>query len=204
MSVDFAAWSPPTPQPPDLRLLLDQGFPSPPGFTVRAIDHTVEAVSLYDFDSSLAENSTPDWAIYCIAARAGFDALVTRDQSQLRQSVEMFVLSRLRSFTVITWRNAIEDPVREWGQLLAYLPEVKKLFKRQDGAKRPNALLLPAPTLGENNLLRAADAFGMEVRKQDVSHAQAIAEARAEIVDWLEMTSRPPDEFDQILGLRSR
>ena len=105
------------PNPPRrrIKLLLDQGFPNPPGFTVSAIDHTVEVMNLREFDHSLAENSTPDWVLYCVAAKAGFDALVTRDQAQLNQLVEMYVLSRLKPFTVITWKKPIEDRIREWG-----------------------------------------------------------------------------------------
>ena len=103
-----------TPQPPNFRLLLDQGFPNPPGFTVRSIDNTVEVVHLSQFDRTLSQRSTPDWVLYCIAARAGFDAFVTRDQAQTNQLVEMYVLSRLRGFTIITWKKPIEDPVREW------------------------------------------------------------------------------------------
>jgi hypothetical protein len=191
----------PTSQPqPDLRLLLDQGFPKPPGFSIRAVDQTVDVVHLSEFDPTLSETSTPDWVIYCIAAQAGFDALVTRDQAQINQLVEMYVLSRLRRFTVITWKKPIEDPIREWGQLLAYLPEVKKRL-RQDPAGRepPGAILLPAPTLTEQNIRRATDAIGLDARRRGVSAAQACDEARREMRDWLEMMDRDPREFDKLL-----
>jgi hypothetical protein len=193
------------PAPPrKVRLLLDQGFPNPPGFTVNAIDRTVEVVNLRSFDQTLAENSTPDWVLYCVAAAADFDALVTRDQAQLHQLVEMYVLSRLRSFTVITWKKPIEDPVREWGQLLAYLPEVKKRLQGTAGqAEPPEAILLPAPTLSAGNIVRAADGVGVDARKRGVSHQQAHDEALAEIRDWLEMMSRDPHEFDDVLGFGS-
>lgn len=59
-------------------------------------------------------SGTPGWVLYRLAAQAGFDALVARDRLQLDQLVEMFALSRLRAFTVIPWRKAIDDPVREW------------------------------------------------------------------------------------------
>lgn len=36
-----------------MRLLLDEGFPSPPGFDISAVDQSVEVVALRDFDSSL-------------------------------------------------------------------------------------------------------------------------------------------------------
>lgn len=129
-----------------VRPTLCQEVWNPPGFTVEAIDHTVEVVNPRTFDASLAENSTPDWVLYCVAAAADFNALVTRDQAQLHQLVEMYVLSRLRAFTVITWKKPIEDPVREWGQLLAYLPEVKKRLQGTPGQPElPEAILLCLP-----------------------------------------------------------
>ena len=65
-------------------------------------------LSLHTFDRTLAENSTPDWLLYCVAASAGFDALVTRDRSQLDQLVEMYVLSRLSS----SWRSLLRSVVQ--------------------------------------------------------------------------------------------
>ena len=190
------ASSSPNLSPPDFRLLLDQGFPKPPGFSVRAVDQTVEVVHLHDFDANLSARSTPDWTLYCVAAEAGFDALVARDRSQLDQLVEMYVLSRLPGFTVITWRKAIEDPIREWGQLLAYLPEVKKHLRQGP----PKAILLPAPTLTAQNLHSPADTLGVEARRRGISQNQAREEARAEIRDGLEIAGDDPHRFDQLLG----
>jgi hypothetical protein len=153
---------------PEFRLLLDQGFPKPPAFSVTALDQTVEVVHFYDFDRSLSQNSTPDWMVYCLAADAGFDGLVARDRSQLDQLAEMFVLSRFRGFSVITWRKAIEDPVREWGQLLAYLPEVKRRLRQGPG----QAILLPSSTLKPDNLHNPADKIRMEAKAQRLSVAQ--------------------------------
>ena len=119
--------TPPSPSQPDrLALLLDQGFPKPTAFAISELDRTVRVEHLSDFAPALAQRSTPDWYVYCVAAEAGFDALVVRDRSQLDQLAEMYVLSRLRRLTIVTWRKGIEDPMREWGQLLAYLPQVKR------------------------------------------------------------------------------
>lgn len=104
------------------RLLLDQGFPKPSSFVLAALDQSVAVVHFSDFAPELAERSTPDWYVYCVAAEAGFDALVVRDRSQLDQLAEMYALSKLKDLTVVTWRKVVPDPVREWGQLLAYLP----------------------------------------------------------------------------------
>ncbi len=202
-NVTFEVMSYPNPPPRRIKLILDQGFPNPPGFTVSAIDHTVEVMNLREFDHSLAENSTPDWVLYCVAAKAGFDALVTRDQAQLNQSVEMYVLSRLKHFTVITWKKPIEDPVREWGQLLAYLPEVKKrlLLGVSGKPSLPDAILLPAPTLSDQNFVRAVEGVGRSARGRGVSQQQVRDEAVTEVRDWLELMSRDPMEFDDILGI---
>ncbi len=165
---------------------------------MRSLDETVEVVHLSDFDHTLSEESTPDWVVYCHAAEAGFDGLVTRDHAQIRQSVEMYVLSRLRAFTVITWRRSIEDPVREWGQLLAYLPEVKKWLLRE---RHPSVVILPAPTLNQDNVLRADNQLGVNANARGISNRQVRDDAKAEIQDWLHMMSRDPHEFDQVLGL---
>src|SRR5215211_6440336 len=124
---------------PELRLLLNQGFPKPTGFAISELDRSVSVVHLSDFDPALAESRTPDWVLYCRAAEAGFRGFVARDKSQLDQLAEMYVLSRLRSLTVVTWRKGIDDPVREWGQLLAYLPELRKRLAEAGG----RAILLP-------------------------------------------------------------
>jgi hypothetical protein len=176
--------------------LLDQGFPKPPGFAVRAVDHTVDVVHLHDFASGLAEVSTPDWMIYCVAAQSGFHALVTRDRAQVDELAEMYVLSRLQGFTVITWRKAIEDPLREWGQLLAYLPEVKK--RLEGGAGR--VLLLPAPVLTAQQFFDPTTTLGVEAKRRGISNKQARDEAKVEIQDWLRMTGQDETRFDALLG----
>lgn len=144
------------PEPQRLRLLLDQGFPKPPRFKLEDVDATIDAVHLYDFDRTLSENSTPDWYLHCRAAESGLDALVTRDFSQAGQELEMYVLTRLQRFVVVAWRKRMDDPVREWGQLLAYLPEIKK---RLGQPKPPKVVLLPDPVAHGEELPRpGADA----------------------------------------------
>lgn len=187
-----------SPKQPELRLLLDQGFPKPPGFTVRSIDDTVDVQHLSDFRPDLARVQTPDFIVYLVAAEAGIDALVTRDASQVKQLAEMWVLSRLPRLTVVTWRAPIEDPIREWGQLLAYLPEIKKKLAVDE---RPDAIFLPAPRLGADNLYDADETVGIEARRRGVSHAQARSIAAKELRDWLELNGFAPESFDETLGL---
>lgn len=183
-------------QPDEFALLLDQGFPKPTAFAVSELDRTVSVRHLSDFAPELAEQSTPDWYVYCAAAEAGFDALVVRDRSQLDQLAEMYVLSRLKALTVVTWRKGIEDPVREWGQLLAYLPQVKQRCREAGG----RAIQLPAPTLGNDCFYGPQETLGNEARLRGASVEQVRTDARREIADWLEMSGEAADRFEQLLG----
>ena len=108
--------APSTSQRPDhLALLLDQGSPKPPGFQPETVDKKLSWQHLWDWNPSLSEERTPDWVLYCEAAFAGFNALVTRDFTQAEQAEEMVCLSHLKDFHVISWRKRMDDPVAEWG-----------------------------------------------------------------------------------------
>lgn len=186
------------PSPPELRLLLDQGFPKPSGFTMQSVDRTTEVIHLSDFDSSLSEQSTPDWALYCIAAEAGFDALVTRDAAQLEQSTEMYALSRLGGFSVVTWRIPIEDPVREWGQLLAYLPALKRRICSTGWGG--GAIRLPAPRLSAENEWRPRDQLGRRASDLGVSQSEVRSSARRDVRRWCEERYGDAGRFDDLLA----
>ncbi len=188
----------PRSKPPELRLLLDQGFPKPPGFNLAFVDRTVEAVHLSDFNREFSTHSTPDWMIYWRAAQAGFQAVVARDRAQLDQTLEMYVLSQLPNFAVITWRKHVEDPIREWGQLLAYLPEIKRVLRHR-GAR---AILLPAPTLQPGNLINPTDTIGTDATQRGISHGQAKREVRAELQRWLDEHGHDRSEFVPLLRAR--
>ena len=153
---------------------------------------------LNDVAPELSRRSTPDWYVYCFAAHRGFDALVVRDRSQLSQMTEMYVLSRLQELTVVTWRKVVDDPVREWGQLLAYLPQIKSSCRARGG----RAILLPAPTLNSRSYFKPSVALGNESWKLGVSNRQVRDDARQEIAGWLEIHGEPPGLFDDLLGLR--
>lgn len=180
--------------------MLDQGFPKPPGFLLQSVDKTVEAQHLSEFEPQLSINQTPDWLLYCRAAEAGFDALVARDRAQLDQQVEMFTLDRLQRFTVITWRRAIEDPIREWGQLLAYLPLVKRWLGREPP---PKAILLPEPKLTQDNIWNPRETLADLGQRQGISTQQIRFEARQQIRGWLEIVGEDPGRFDSLLGLET-
>lgn len=169
----------------NLRLLLDQNFPRPPGFDLASVDATVEAVRVYDHDRTLTEAGTPDWLIYLRAVEDGFDALVTRDWHQMDQPEELWVLSNLR-LTVVSWRRPFSDPVAEWGHLLAYLPQLKRRIER----RQPRVLLLPPPQLNSSNEVNPRQALGEYANRQQRSFQEVRSEAETIIQSYLEMTNR--------------
>lgn len=130
------------------RLLLDQNFPNPPGFDIADVDDRVEVTHLWEYDPTLTEAQTPDWFIYLRAAADKFDAVVTRDLSQVAQPEEMWVLTRIR-LTLVTFRKPIEDPVVEWGQLLAYLPQIRSHTANRRASR---IVLLPRPLLQPDSI----------------------------------------------------
>lgn len=178
----------------NLRLLLDQNFPRPPGFDLRSVDATVEAVHVYDHDPALTEAGTPDWLIYLRAAQDGFDALVTRDWHQLDQPEELWVLSNLR-LTVVSWRRPFNDPVAEWGHLLTYLPQVKRRIER----RQPRAVLLPPPQLGAANEVNPREALNVYATEQRRAVQEIRQEAEQLVRDYLTATGR-----SELLGLVDR
>ena len=176
-----------------MRLLLDEGFPSPPGFDVSVVDQSVEVRALRDFDDGLTGARTPDWYLYLRAAQAGFDALVTHDRDQLTQAEELWVISKTK-LSLITWRKPIPDPLREWGQLLAYLPEIRRLIKQHG----PSLVLLPTPRLSKKNLEKASNILGILAKEQSVSNQQVKTEARRAVVR--ELKRRGETELLSLLG----
>jgi len=168
-----------------LRLLLDQNFPRPPGFELGEIDATVEVVHIFDHDRSLTERGTPDWLIYLRADEDGFDALVTRDWHQMEQPEELWVLSNLR-LIVVSWRKPMNDPVAEWGHLLAYLPQLKRRIARH----QPRVLRLPPPHLAKNNEVNPRDALGDYAAEQGRAVQEVRREAEAIVSSHLDATGR--------------
>jgi hypothetical protein len=175
-----------------VRLLLDEGFPSPPGFRPESVDATVEVVALRRFDASLTGSQTPDWYLYLRAQEAGFDALVTRDWHQSEQVEELWALSRT-DLSVVTWKRPIEDPVREWGQLLAYLPEIRRMITENG----PSIVFLPSPRLDRKNLGKATDMIGLLATDLGISNQQVRDQAQQVIEE--ELNAR--DERDRFAPL---
>jgi hypothetical protein len=71
------------------------------------------------------------------------------------------VLSNLQ-LTVVSWRRSFNDPVAEWGHLLAYLPQLKRRIER----RQPRVLLLPPPQLSRSNEVNPREALGQYATQQ--------------------------------------
>lgn len=158
---------------------------------VQLLDQSVTIDHLSDFAPLLSQYSTPDWYLYGVADQAGYAAFVTRDVSQVTQPDEMYMLSKLPSLTVVTWRRGIEDPVREWGQLLAYLPAIRRACERE----RRRLIVLPDPRLADRNFPAPEEAIAEVARQRGISAGQVRNESRQEIQDWLAFNGEPIDKF---------
>lgn len=134
-----------------LRFLLDQTFPNP-RLPVEELQGNVEYVHLSSHAPELARASTPDWMIYLVAEDGGFNGIVTNDYRQVQQAEELIALTRLQ-LSVVTWREAMNDPVTAWALIVAYMPEVVKAL----ASHGPSIFLLPVPRLiSEGNIVKAS------------------------------------------------
>lgn len=139
-------------------------------------------VALRDFDKRLVGNATPDWYLYLRADEEGLHALVTGDLNQSGQAAEMWTLTRTR-LSVVTWRHPEPDPVVAWGQVVAYLPEIRRMIREHGDS----IIYLPRARLTTQQLGKGNDHLGViaseegrsvaEVRRQA---EQAVREALAE------------------------
>lgn len=151
------------------RFVLDQGFPKPV-FNVAQVDARAEYVHLSDWRPEFAKNSTPDWLLYLAAASEGFDGFVTRDLAQISQEAEVVAFRYADPLSILTWRRPINDPIMEWGQLLAYMPQVQK---RLDNGKRA-VFILPEPSLKSDNVRSAIDHIGRLATELSMSSIELI------------------------------
>jgi hypothetical protein len=187
--------------PERIRLLLDQGFPKPPGFEPTDVDRHLEWIHLWDWRQDLSERSTPDWVLYCEAAFGMFNAIVTRDFTQAEQAEEMVCLSRLRDFHVISWRQRVDDPISEWGQLLAYLPSIRRYVGEHDS----RVILLPAPTLAnDRNVHRPREFVGRIANSRGQSVQQVRREAMGAMRDWEDAVEGEPGKYTDRLRAARR
>ena len=83
----------------------------------------------------------------------------------------------------------------EWGQLLAYLPEIKKRLAQP---KPPKVVFLPDPSLTEKNFRDPVQTLGEAAADRGVSVGQVRREARQEVTDWLDLRGEV-DRFSALL-----
>ena len=163
-----------------LRLLLDQNFPvTPAGMRFDMLDNTVALEPFAVAFSDHARVSTPDWKVYLLAARGGFDAVVTSDYHQLGLATEMVALD-VANIGLITWRTGGPDVIVLYGQLLAYMPQIRKqlALRRESIVRLPKAHLQPS-----DSFTTARDVLGAMRRRDHMSYpehrAAALADMRA-------------------------
>jgi hypothetical protein len=156
-----------------VRLLLDEALPSVPGFRPEALDASVTFTTLRELDPKLA--TAPDWYVVLRAAEGGFDG------RHVEQPEETWALWR-GGLSVVTWRRPPGDPITAWGQLVAHLPEVRRVL----AARGPSVISLPTPRLGGTAVEPAGDvlgrlAAGLGVADQDLrNQARAVVRAGLE------------------------
>jgi hypothetical protein len=155
-----------------VRLLLDEGLPSVPGFRPEALDASVTFVTLRELDPKLA--TAPDWYVVLRAAEGGFDALVTLDGRHVEQPEETWALWR-GGLSIVTWRRPPGDPVTAWAQLVAHVPEVRRVL----AAKGPSVVSLPTPRLGGASVEPAGDVLDRLAAGLGVSDQALRNQARA-------------------------
>jgi hypothetical protein len=151
-------------------MLLDQGFPAPPGFKPADLDRNIEYVPLVKFAPELSKVSTPDWMVILAASKGGFDAFVVDDQ-ELRDNDDCLVALAYTKVSLVTWSRGIDDPVTAWAQLVAYMPKIRQGISEIG----PSIFVLPAVRLTrESHILKPA----AEVRKRAKLSGTTYAEFR--------------------------
>jgi hypothetical protein len=86
---------------------------------------------------------------------------VTRDFRQSGQAEEMWTLTRT-DISVVTWRKPLDDPIVEWGQVMAYLPEIRRVIFQLG----PAIVFLPRPQLSKDSLTKATDALAALAKEE--------------------------------------
>ncbi|HLI56699.1 MAG TPA: hypothetical protein VKY26_06640 [Actinomycetota bacterium] len=131
--------------------------------------------------------------VILLAAEQGFDGVVARDKKQMEapESVAALVLNPALSF--VTWRAPIEDPVAEWGQLMAFMPLVLKTIDRG----RTGIFWLPKPTLDPKSVVKARNWAGAMASDSAISYPELLAEAR----ETMEIELRTRRLLDRLGGV---
>lgn len=84
--------------------------------------------------------------------------------------------------TVISWRKPLNDPVAEWGHLLAYFPQLKRRIERG----QPRVLLLPPPQLGKSNEVNPREALNLYANEQQRAVQEIRRDAQETVTAYLD------------------
>jgi hypothetical protein len=154
------------------KFLLDQGFPKPMA-AIDQLDRNLRYSHLSDAFPEFSAVSTPDWLVILLAAEGGFDGLVARDKRQLLTPESVVALALNPSLSFVTWRHSIEDPITEWGQLMAYMPLVLKWID----AHGAGIFWLPRPSLEAKSVMKARNRAGELASEWGQAYPDLLAEA---------------------------
>jgi hypothetical protein len=140
---------------------------------IEVLDRSVEYGHFSAVEPDFARVRTPDWLVYLLTRENGFNALVTADHSQLEQEEELIALS-LSGVNLVTWKGQQEDPVVQWGQLLAYMPQILPHLLRG----KQTIIRLPNPRLKvREHVFTAADFLAPIKIRDKVSYPERRAAA---------------------------
>lgn len=91
----------------------------------------------------------------------------------------------------------MDDPIVEWGQLLAYLPMLRRFI----GNRKSQVIFLPRPKLQHNrNVHDPKEFIGAISTSVGESVAQVRSRARMEMLDWEENIGANDGRFKKLLG----
>lgn len=165
------------------------------------MDRSVKYSYFSDAFPKYAVVTTPDWLVILLAAHGGFDGLVARDRQQLSTPESLVVLSLCQTMSFVTWRRGIDDPVTEWGQLMAYMPLVVGWIDNQG----PGVFYLPKPTLDKGMVSKSRSLAGELASDMSVSFPQLAGEAKRVMTEELQRRGEAQlDRWLRELGTRGR
>ncbi len=164
-----------------LRFLLDENFPP----RLEVPDHRVVYVDLGEFDQRLVNSRTPDWMIYLAAQGGNFDGVVSRDRAQIDQAAEYVALAHT-NLSVVTWRKKIDDPIAQWGHLLAYMPRIVTIIENEG----PQVVVLPSINIDSSQHSQTRSYVRREVSLRRTSMTELKADSLPVMRDELKRRNR--------------
>lgn len=122
--------------------------------------------------------------------------MVTGDLRQSGQADEMWALTRT-NLSIVTWSSAEADPVVQWGQVMAYLAEIRRVINEHG----PSIVSLPRARLHRRRAEKASAHLGViaheegravaDVRHQAEQSVREALQARGELARFEAVLARP-------------